>query len=326
MKYFYVVFAISCSLLLITNTYAYQYDLVEPIDKPSVENYETKELSFLTFGNQTKVAKAMTKWSGQYNSNFVLSVGDDEGVSSVYDAKWDKVWKNAYKGRLSKIPWYIVAGNHDWYGNITAQIDYSLNYDSRYFFPSTYFVRESYFGPNKTKVAWIHIDTNIFYYDFATREETEHLGLKYNFEKFGWQSLKAIEDKFKWIEDRLNNRAQNGFSLSVGHQPLIGKYAQTFQMGRLRPLFEKYRVAAYFSGHEHVLELETSKIGQSVTYFISGACSKAHGKCEGFDWGMPVGALGFLHTIISKDEMYYEFVESSTLEPKMVYQGKVLPI
>ncbi|CAG8688412.1 3565_t:CDS:2, partial [Funneliformis mosseae] len=166
MKYLYVVIAISCALL--TNTNAYQYDLVEPIDKPFVENYESKELSFLTFGdwgfagvevgqeigNQTKVAKAMTKWSGQYNSNFVLSVGDNfyinfvgdhEGVSSIYDTKWDKVWKNAYQGRLAKIPWYIVAGNHDWYGNITAQIDYSLNYDSRYFFPSAYFVRESYF-------------------------------------------------------------------------------------------------------------------------------------------------------------------------------------
>ncbi|CAG8737356.1 247_t:CDS:2, partial [Funneliformis caledonium] len=157
MKYLYVIIAISCALL--NNTNAYQHDLVEPIDKPFVENYESKELSFLTFGdwgfagvevgqeegNQNKVAKAMAKWSEQYHSNFVLSVGDHEGVSSVYDTKWEKVWKNAYQGRLAKIPWYNVAGNHDWYGNITAQIDYSLNFDSRYFFPSAYFVRESYF-------------------------------------------------------------------------------------------------------------------------------------------------------------------------------------
>ncbi|CAG8671840.1 11483_t:CDS:1, partial [Funneliformis caledonium] len=71
--------------------------------------------------------------------------------------------------------------------------------------------------------------------------------------------------------------------------------------------------------------LETSKVGQPVTYFISGAGSKTHGGCEGFDWGKPVGALGFLHTIINEDEMYYEFVDSSTFEPKVVYQGKVLP-
>ncbi|CAG8777736.1 13247_t:CDS:2, partial [Funneliformis caledonium] len=91
------------------------------------------------------------------------------------------------------------------------------------------------------------------------REEAEHLGLKYNFEKFGWQSLLAIEEKFKWIEDRLIEQQSSKWIFVVGHQPLIGKCAEIFQMGRLRPLFEKYRVAAYFSGHEHVLELETSK-------------------------------------------------------------------
>ena len=96
-------------------------------------------------------------------------------------------------------------------------------------------------------------------------------------------------------------------------------------MRRLRPLFEKYRVAAYFSGHAHTLELETAKPGQPVTYFLSGAGSKTDERCYGEDWGTINGALGFLHSIINENEMYYEFVDSTTLEPKIVYRGSVFP-
>ncbi|CAI2172068.1 5645_t:CDS:2 [Funneliformis geosporum] len=261
-----VAIIITCALLTI-NTNAYKNDLVEPIDKPFVEKYKSKELDFLTFGdwgyakvkvnqevgNQTKVANVMMKWGESY---------------------------------------------HGKYGNITAQIDYSLNIDSRFFFPSAFFVRESYFGRSfETKVAWIHIDTNFFYYNSTDLDDPERLNMKHNFEKFGWN----------------------------GHHPLIGKCVEHFQMKRLRLLFEKYRVAAYFAGHNHVLELETTKSNQPVTYFTSGAGSRTDVGCEGKDWGMPEGTLGFLHSILKDDEMLYEFIDTTTSDFKVVNKGKVLP-
>ena len=96
-------------------------------------------------------------------------------------------------------------------------------------------------------------------------------------------------------------------------------------MGRLRPLFEKYRVAAYFSGHEHMLAIETSKPNQPVTYFISGAGSKTNLGCDGRDWGTPDGTLGFLHASINDEEMRFEFVDATTINPKVVYQGSITP-
>ncbi|CAG8525385.1 13014_t:CDS:2 [Funneliformis mosseae] len=339
-----IFIVITCALLA-NNTNAHKDDLVEPIDKPFVEKYKSKELDFLTFGdwsyakveegqevgNQTKVANVMMKWGESYHSDFVLSVGgnfdeDHEGVLSVHDEKWNTTWKDVYKGRLAEIPWYIIGGNHDWYGNITAQIDYSLNNDSRFFFPSTFYVRESYFGgSHETKVAWIHIDTDIFYYDPKELNDTERLHMKQNFEKFGWDNMQTIEDKLKWIEDKLIEQRKTKWIFVVGHHPLIGKCLDHYQMKKLRSLFEKYRVAAYFAGHNHVLELETTKFNQPVTYFISGAGSRTDVGCEGKDWGMPEGTLGFLHSVLRDDEMLYEFIDTTTQDFKVVYQGTVLP-
>lgn len=71
------------------NTNSLTGDLVEPIDKPFVENYENKELNFITVGdwgyegtepgqtvtNQYKVAKAMEAWAQYYHDDFVLNTG-----------------------------------------------------------------------------------------------------------------------------------------------------------------------------------------------------------------------------------------------------------
>jgi hypothetical protein len=40
----------------------------------------------------------------------------------------------------------------------------------------------------------------------------------------------------------------------------------------LRPIFEKYHVAAYFSGYGHTLELEKQKTIIGDTYLIPACC------------------------------------------------------
>ncbi|GBB99549.1 hypothetical protein RclHR1_03560004 [Rhizophagus clarus] len=346
----YVVLVVLFILLttLTINTDALTGDLVEPIDKPFVENYQNKELNFITVGdwgyegtepgqtipNQYRVAEAMETWAQYYNDDFIVNTGDNfyisyagdhEGVTSVDDPKWNRVWKGVYKGRLAEIPWYTVAGNHDWYNNVTAQVDYSLNYDSRFFLPSTFYVHESYFGPDKTKVAWIHIDTNLLFYNSTDLEEADKVLLQQQLKRFGWDSSQAKEDKLKWIEDKLIEQQDSKWIFVVGHHPLIGLCAMQYYMVRLRPLFEKHRVAAYFSGHAHTLQIELAKLGQPVTYFLSGAGSRMEDRCPGQDWGVPDKVLGFLHSTINDTVMTYEYIDSTSLEPKVVYKGVVYP-
>jgi tartrate-resistant acid phosphatase type 5 len=87
----HVVLAILYILLvtLTIHTNALTGDLVEPINKPIVENYENKELNFITVGdwgfegtepgqtvpNQYKVAKAMETWAQHYHDDFILNTG-----------------------------------------------------------------------------------------------------------------------------------------------------------------------------------------------------------------------------------------------------------
>ncbi|CAG8725164.1 5409_t:CDS:1, partial [Scutellospora calospora] len=47
-----------------------------------------------------------------------------------------------YNGSLKDITWYMIAGNHDWYSNVIAQVDYFWDFNSKFFLPALYYVRE----------------------------------------------------------------------------------------------------------------------------------------------------------------------------------------
>ncbi|CAG8514192.1 14832_t:CDS:2, partial [Dentiscutata erythropus] len=143
------------------------------------------DLKFLAIGDwglkgpatgQSQVASAMATWSK--NIKFVLNLGDSfyqtsnstaptvldandhEGVSTETDSKWKSYWLDVYGDNLADVTWYTVVGNHDWYNNVTAEVDYFWDIDSRFFLPSLYFVRKVEFGSGLTAVAdadWIFV-------------------------------------------------------------------------------------------------------------------------------------------------------------------------
>lgn len=69
-----------------------------------------------------------------YNSpvNLPGIVGNED--SHRFTDTWDQV----YSGSNLQIPWFVVAGNHDHIGNVTAQISYSALND-RWNFPALYY-------------------------------------------------------------------------------------------------------------------------------------------------------------------------------------------
>ncbi|CAG8463035.1 2511_t:CDS:2 [Scutellospora calospora] len=77
--------------------------------------------------------------------------------------------------------------------------------------------------------------------------------------------------------------------------------------------------------HTHVLEYQYPKPSSPIAIFTSGAGSRSSGGCEGKDWGMPEGTLGFLHAKIesNSDKMSFEFVDATTYKAKIVYQGYI---
>jgi tartrate-resistant acid phosphatase type 5 len=71
----------------------------------------------------------MAKVATAIQSQFVLALGDNfysSGVTSSTSARFKETWEDVYIGAHSlDTKWFVIGGNHDHYGNITAQIDYT---------------------------------------------------------------------------------------------------------------------------------------------------------------------------------------------------------
>ncbi|XP_038649815.1 tartrate-resistant acid phosphatase type 5b isoform X5 [Scyliorhinus canicula] len=100
------------------------------------------DIQFIAFGDWggvpdppyvTVVQKATAHEMGRVMQNsrtdFVLDVGDNfyyHGVDNVNDFRFKETFENVFTApSLTNSPWYILAGNHDHLGNVSAQIAYS---------------------------------------------------------------------------------------------------------------------------------------------------------------------------------------------------------
>lgn len=106
-------------------------------------------LRFLVIGDsgsggaaQQRVAQAMEERCRQHLSRAILLLGDNfyqRGVESVNDAQWQSKLLEPYSSPcLAQLPFYPVLGNHDYKGNPTAQIEYTL-LNPRWYFPNRFY-------------------------------------------------------------------------------------------------------------------------------------------------------------------------------------------
>uniref|UniRef100_A0A803P7T6 Calcineurin-like phosphoesterase domain-containing protein n=1 Tax=Cannabis sativa TaxID=3483 RepID=A0A803P7T6_CANSA len=101
-------------------------------------------LSFLVVGdwgrkgayNQTQIARQMGKIGEKLKINFVVSTGDnfyDDGLKSINDPAFLNSFTKIYKAKSLQKPWYNVLGNHDYRGNVEAQLSPNFrSVDSRW--------------------------------------------------------------------------------------------------------------------------------------------------------------------------------------------------
>ncbi|XP_060555171.1 tartrate-resistant acid phosphatase type 5-like isoform X2 [Ruditapes philippinarum] len=237
-----------------------------------------RSVNFLAFGDwgglsfhpfttpvQTSVADQMSIVAGREKASFVVALGDNFylfGVENVDDPRFQTTFESVYHSSSLHVPWYVVAGNHDYYGNVSAQIAYTKR-SNRWKFPD-YYHKVSETIPGGKTLDIVLIDTiqlcgNVF-----------ALGVQ----PAGPADKKAAEAQWAWIEQTLNKSTAD-YLLVGGHYPVqsVAEHGPTDCLThRLEPLLYRYNVSAYMAGHDHQLQhIQMNKEGQTMDYFNVGA-------------------------------------------------------
>jgi tartrate-resistant acid phosphatase type 5 len=232
---------------------------------------DPQALNFLVVGDwgrdgkkgQQAVADRMAITAQEVGSRFVVSTGDNfyfRGVSSATDRQWDTSFQNIYAASSLQTPWYPVLGNHDYGGNVQAQLD------RRKLFPRWQMRGRRYaIGADDLK----RDDVALFFIDTVAWLGKESFPFKWLGSDIAPDDQRKQRD---WLVEQLRaSRARHKFVF--GHHGIysIGPHGGTMRMKELDDVLRRFGVTAYVHGHDHCL-YHISRAG--LHYICSGAGSE----------------------------------------------------
>ena len=223
---------------------------------------------------QVRTASGMARIATAQNSTFVLALGDNfyshgQATPKRFAATYEKV----YQQKSLQIPWYVVAGNHDHLGNVTAQLHYE---DDRWNFPSLFYTVKKTFvttivGPDGQKnkktmeAEFVMIDTVVLAGINALSDSSHP---SYFDPLAGPRSADESTQYLRWIDHRLAKSTAD-YLFVAGHYPVYSACSHgntEYLIDRLEPLMKKHGVTAYLSGHEHcALHVERDDLDYILT-------------------------------------------------------------
>ncbi|MBP9892425.1 MAG: metallophosphoesterase [Planctomycetes bacterium] len=177
-----------------------------------------------------------------------MFLGDNfypDGVKSVDDDLWRRYFEEPFDTeQLGNLSWHAILGNHDWRGNVQAQIEYSKR-NKRWVMPDHYWRKD--FGPSGEKplLTVLAIDTD--------------------------KHFEPWNKQLDWLEAQLIETRQASWPrVVIGHHTLVS-YSNhgftSYMVEEFEPLFSKYEIAAYLCGHDHNMQVGEKN---GVTYAVLG--------------------------------------------------------
>ena len=256
--------------------------------------------------SQRDVATQMGKAAAAGGSKFVIAVGDnfyEDGVESVDDPHFRASFEDVYTAPALQTPWYAILGNHDYHGNVQAQIDYSGK-SSRWHMPARYYTRSEDL-PGGGPVDFFFLDTSPFV--------TRYVGSK---TKIDGQDSKA---QLAWLEAALKQSGAR-WKIVIGHHPVFSggsSHGSTPELIRdVKPLLDRYKVTAYFFGHDHDLQ---HIVVDGVNYFGCGAGADTRPTTMIAGSRFASDHPGFFSGRIAGDTLSFAFIDQTGAT---IYQGE----
>ena len=261
--------------------------------------------------DQREVAQQMALACQKSSASFVISVGDnfyETGLTSLEDDQWQLSFEKVYDAPSLQVPWYVILGNHDYIGKTEPQLSYGKTHP-RWNMPARYYTKV-YSVDATTHLECFYIDTCPFIEEYKNNPE---------FTK-GELPAQDTARQLQWL-DRALADSKAEWKLVFGHHPVyssgLAHGNQPEIIAHILPLLEKYKVQAYFSGHDH--DLEHLKAGD-LDLIVSGAGSEHRPVKTPATSPFSQAVSGFTLASVSRAEMQVRFIDNVG---NLLYTAKV---
>ena len=205
-------------------------------------------------GNKTQysVAHTMAYLCSQYPIQFIIGLGDNiypEGVKSVNSKLFLTQFEKPYSVLPKNIQFFHCLGNHDYKGNVKAQIDYTKK-SKKWNLPGTYYVLHK-------KINGIHVDF------FAINTNVDNLSTSERQKQEIWILKELQKSKAHW-------------KVVYGHHPwkssgIHGDTKSKYLNNLFKKIIKTNKVNLILAGHDH--DQQHIKIPKLPDLCISGAGS-----------------------------------------------------
>jgi acid phosphatase len=269
----------------------------------------TETLNFVLIGdwgrrghdNQTNVAQQMGVTAAAINSRFTVSMGDnfyENGVTGLDDPQWQASFEKIYTADSLQSPWKIILGNHDYRGNVQAQLDYAKT-SKRWQLPARYYV-ETQPLPDGAKADFFYLDTSPFI--------TKYIGTRTNI------SGQDSQAQLNWLDAALQKSTAQ-WKIVIGHHPIYtalapdsyGEHDTPELIARLDPILRKHGIRIYINGHDHNLQSVTLN---NLTYVTNGAGSETYDQSSPtIRNGFVSGSHGFMTVSLSSQKLEFSLID-----------------
>lgn len=247
--------------------------------------------------HQRNVAQAMADRAASDAPRFILSLGDnfyESGVTSVTDPQWKTSFEDVYHQASLQRPWKVILGNHDYRGNVPAQLDYSAH-SRRWQLPARYHTHAEILADGTT-VEIFFLDTSPFI--------RKYLGTVTDISGQDPRAQRA------WLDTALG-RSQARWKIVVGHHPIYtalggADHDQPDLIAALEPVLRRHAVKLYINGHDHCMQYV--EMG-GIAYVTNGVGSEIYTPGTPSRAGFALGAHGFLTTSVTRGEIGLAFID-----------------
>ena len=263
----------------------------------------TDRLDFLVMGDwggiwyapwatpqERETAKGMQKIGDRLAASFSLALGDNfysDGVENVESKRFKLTFEDVF---TNQFPFHVIAGNHDHYGNISAQVAYT-GVSKRWSYPSLYYTFMERAGDKE--VQFVMLDTVMLAGQSQVKDPSGGADKDLRGVDLPGPENKAdAESQLKWLEDTLKASTAD-YLIVAGHYPIysVGEHGGTPYLDKhVKPLLLKHNVSAYVNGHDHCAE--HIDVGDGIQYHVVGSAHE-NDDDKSNKHSIPKGALKF---------------------------------